>query len=61
MWPFVMIQACAKGVPVNCEAVSVVPSAAEEHHLERLVRVTGKGEDPCSITSILITAIGSMS
>ena len=46
---------------VNCEAISLLLSVAEEHHLERLVRVSGKGEDPFSITSILINAIGSMS
>jgi len=49
------------GRQVNCEAVSLLLSAAEEANLKRLVRVTGKGEDPWSITSILINAFGSMS
>ncbi|CAJ1361255.1 unnamed protein product [Effrenium voratum] len=45
---------------VNCEAVSLLLEAAEAQNCQRLVRVTGKGEEPWSIPSILINGLGSM-
>ncbi|CAK9114576.1 Uncharacterized protein ycf39 (ORF319) [Durusdinium trenchii] len=48
------------GRQVNCEAIAQLLAAAEQQKCPRLVRVTGKGEDPWSITSILINALGSM-
>eukprot|EP00439_Symbiodinium_sp_Y106_P039416 s4399_g4.t2 len=45
---------------VNCEAVGYLLDAAVANGCKRLVRVTGKGEDPWSPFSILINGLGSM-
>lgn len=48
------------GKQVNCEAVGYLLDAAVANGCKRLVRVTGKGEDPWSPFSILINGLGSM-
>jgi len=45
---------------VNYQGVKNIISAAQKQQCKRIIRITGKGEDPFSLFSILINLFGSM-
>jgi len=45
---------------VNYQGVKNIITAAQKQQCKRIIRITGKGEDPFSVFSILINLFGSM-